>query len=197
MLIFQGVIGGLGPVVWDSTGNPQESQSRIHFRGSNRNPNHKRPQTTNLPLLESWGWWPQSSWWLSFIVHHESDALFPFWSLPDVSKSKIVNHPDLPFLFFFRDAFFFGFAKIVPAAFRYQKKLLVRFAPAMLRPLVLVLVLWPAMGEVTCSEETTLVQRRHRTTRGRNSFPQGPCCFWALAVEDSENSSATKDHYDT
>lgn len=119
-------------------------------------------------------------WWWSFIVHHNFCWCI-FFSLKFARcvmwVSKIVNHPDLPFLFFLRDANFFGFAKIVPAAFRLPKKLLVRFVPAMLRPLVLVLVLWPAMGEVTCSEETTLVQRRHRTTRGRNISPKVHAVF--------------------
>ena len=70
-----------------------------------------------------------------------------------------------PLFVFSQRCKFFGFAKNRSCSISRTQKKLPKFvsSPAMLRPLVLVLVLWPAIGEVTCSEETTLVQRRHRT----------------------------------
>lgn len=138
-------------------------------------------------------------WWWSFIVHHNFCWCI-FFSLKFARcvmwVSKIVNHPDLPFLFFSQRCKFFWVRKNCSCSISPSKKAVGSFRPRHAAATC------PGIGPMACHGGSHMFRRDHlgaetaQDDARKEYFPQGPCCFWALAVEDSENSSSTKDHYD-
>ena len=176
MLIFHGVIGGLGPVVWDSTGNPQESQSRIHFRGSNRNPNHR---ASKPPIYHCWNHEDDDhnhdDYHSSFIMSRMHFFPLKFARCVQVQDCKPSRSP--PFCFF-SEMQFFWVRKNRSCSISLSKKAVGSFRPP------------PCCGHLSWYWSYGLpwgkshVQKRPPWCRdgtgrgrGRNFFPQGPCCF--------------------